>query len=347
MQLIPAGLLLIGAFWIRESPRWLLSKHRRDEALNNLSWIRKLPTDDLYMIEEVASLDSVLEAQAAAIGEGFWQPFKAAARDRKVQWRLFLGSIMFMWQNGSGINAINYYSPRVFASIGIRGTSTSFLTTGIFGVVKTVMTVVWILVLIDHLGRRKLLMIGAGGGAVCMFIIGAYILHNPVDPNSTAELSSGGIAAVFFFYLWTVFYTPSWNGTPWVINSEIFDNNTRALGQATAAASNWFWNFIISRFTQQMFDTMGPSGCGVYFFFASMMICSIVFVFFLLPETKGIPLESMDRLFEVKPVWKANNIILEEERIREEEFRHDAEVVGIDIAKDKHIHNENVRAGSV
>ena len=94
-----------------------------------------------------------------------------------------------------------------------------------------------------------------------------------------------------------------------------------------------------------MFDTMGPSGCGVYFFFASMMICSIVFVFFLLPETKGIPLESMDRLFEVKPVWRANNIILDEDRIRDEEFRHDAEVVGVDMAKDKHIHNE--RVGSV
>ena len=208
MQLIPAGLLLIGAFWIKESPRWLLSKHRRDEALNNLSWIRKLPADDLYMIEEVASLDHVLEAQAAAIGEGFFQPFKAAARDRKVQWRLFLGSIMFMWQNGSGINAINYYSPRVFASIGIRGTSTSFLTTGIFGVVKTVMTVVWILVLIDHLGRRKLLMIGAGGGAICMFIIGAYILHNPVDPNSDNNHSTSKV--VQFNNL--SYYTPTCTG---------------------------------------------------------------------------------------------------------------------------------------
>ena len=107
--------------------------------------------------------------------------------------------------------------------------------------VKTVFTIVWILVLIDHLGRRKLLMIGAIGGSVCMWIIGGYILHAGVDPNSTAPLSSGGIAAVFFFYLWTVFYTPSWNGTPWVINSEIFDNNTRGLGQASAAASNWFW----------------------------------------------------------------------------------------------------------
>lgn len=135
--------------------------------------------------------------------------------------------MLFLWQNGSGINAINYYSPRVIESIGIAGTNTGFLTTGIFGVVKTVLTFVWLLYLIDNLGRRKLLMIGAAGGSVCMWIIGAYI--KIVDPEShpTAGLTSGSIAAVFFFYLWTAFYTPSWNGTPWVLNSEIFDQNTR------------------------------------------------------------------------------------------------------------------------
>jgi MFS family permease len=113
VQLIPAGMLLFGAFWIRESPRWLMSKHRREKAIKNLCWIRNLPADDLYIVEEVASLDLVLEEQAAAIGEGFWKPFQAAGRDRKVMWRLFLGCMLFMWQNGSGINAINYYSPRV------------------------------------------------------------------------------------------------------------------------------------------------------------------------------------------------------------------------------------------
>ncbi|KAL1589144.1 hypothetical protein WHR41_02312 [Cladosporium halotolerans] len=347
VQLIPAGLLLVGAFWIKESPRWLMSKHRREAAIANLCWIRKLNADDLYIVEEIASLDLALEEQAAAIGEGFWKPFQAAGKNRKVQWRLFLGCMLFMWQNGSGINAINYYSPRVFASIGIRGTSTSFLTTGIFGVVKTVFTIVWILVLIDHLGRRKLLMIGAAGGSVCMWIIGGYILNAGVTSSSeNTSLSSGGIAAIFFFYLWTVFYTPSWNGTPWVINSEMFDNNTRALGQASAAASNWFWNFIISRFTPQMFDNMGPSGSGVYFFFASMMILSIIFVFFLVPETKSIPLESMDRLFECKPVWRANQTILAEDRAREEDFRHDADMVGVDVAKEKHVHAETVRSDS-
>jgi hypothetical protein len=72
VQLIPAGLLLIGAFWLRESPRWLLSKNKREQALKNLSWIRNLPADDIYIVEEVALIDGALEEQASSIGLGFW-----------------------------------------------------------------------------------------------------------------------------------------------------------------------------------------------------------------------------------------------------------------------------------
>jgi hypothetical protein len=89
-------------------------------------------------------------------------------------------------------------------------------------------TIVWLLYLIDRLGRRNLLMWGAGGGSLCMWFIGAYIkLSNPATKKAGGKLSSGGIAAIFFFYLWTFFYTPSWNGTPWVINSEMFSPQTR------------------------------------------------------------------------------------------------------------------------
>lgn len=104
VQLIPAGLLLIGAFWLRESPRWLLSKGKREAALKNLCWIRQLPADEIYMVEEVAFLDAALEELAGEIGNGFWKPFKAVAQNRKVQWRFFLGGMLFLWQNGSGIN---------------------------------------------------------------------------------------------------------------------------------------------------------------------------------------------------------------------------------------------------
>jgi len=247
--------------------------------------------------------------------------------------------MLFLWQNASGINAINYYSPTVFASIGVQGTNSSLLTTGVFGVVKTTFTLVWLFFLIDNLGRRKLLMIGSIGGSLCMWYVGAYIaVANPVaNPAPNGGLSSGGISAIFFFYLWTAFYTPSWNGTPWVYNSEMFPQNVRTLGQASAAASNWFWNFMISRFTPQMFNSMG---FGVYFFFASLMICSSIFVFFLMPETKGIPLEAMDRLFKVKPVRKAHAVIIKELLADEEAFRRNMEGSDYTFVKEKTAHVE-------
>jgi hypothetical protein len=103
-------------------------------------------------------------------------------------------------------------------SIGVASDTVSIMT-GIFGVIKAAMTFVWLLFLVDQLGRRKLLLIGAVTGSVCMWVIGAYIYV--VDPanHPTNSLNGGGIAAIFFFYLWTAVYTPTWNGTPWVINS--------------------------------------------------------------------------------------------------------------------------------
>lgn len=195
------------------------------------------------------------------------------------------------------------------------------------------------------MGRRKLLMIGAMGGSLCMWFIGAYIkISDPASNQSNTTLSSGGIAAIFFFYLWTAFYTPSWNGTPWVINSEMFDQNTRSLGQANAAANNWFWNFIIARFTQQMFEAWGY---GVYFFFASLMIISVFFVFFCIPETKALPLEAMDRLFQIKPTWKANGILLEELRAENEEFRQSTRGIGWDKEKETSAEQVECRTAEV
>ena len=93
------------------------------------------------------------------------------------------------------------------------------IMTGIFGVVKAIMTIIWLLFLVDQLGRRKLLLIGAVTGSVCMWVIAAYIYIVEPTENKQDHLSGSGIAAIFFFYLWTAVYTPTWNGTPWVINS--------------------------------------------------------------------------------------------------------------------------------
>lgn len=114
IQLIPSGLLFVGSLWIRESPRWLFLHGRPKKAMENLCWIRQLDASEMYIIEEVAAIDNAVESQKTTVGVGLWQPFKAVAQRPTMQWRLFLGCMLFFWQNGSGINAINYYSPTIF-----------------------------------------------------------------------------------------------------------------------------------------------------------------------------------------------------------------------------------------
>ncbi|KAJ5175054.1 general substrate transporter [Penicillium canariense] len=329
IQLIPSGLLFIGSVWIRESPRWLFLHDRRKQAMENLCWIRQLTPTDLYITEEIAAIDQAHEDQKATVGIGLWKPFQALGQRPNMMWRLFLGCMLFFWQNGSGINAINYYSPTIFSSIGVASDTVNIMT-GIFGVVKAVMTFVWLLFLVDQLGRRKLLLIGGITGSICMWVIGAYIYVVEPEDHPSSSLNGGGIAAIFFFYLWTAVYTPTWNGTPWVINSEFFDPNFRSLAQAFTTASNWLFNFLVSRFTEQMFETMGY---GVYFFFASLSFLAFFFAFFLIPETSGIPLEKVERLFKIKPVWSANKILKAELKEEEAQFRYDV--------KDGAVHQEN------
>jgi len=290
--------------------------------------------------QEITAVDAALEQQASNGGLGFGAPFKIVASSPQVRYRFFLGAALFFWQNTSGINAINYYSPTVFKSIGVTGTNSSLLTTGIFGVIKTVTTIVWLFFLIDKVGRRNLLLWGALLASLCLWYIGGYIAVAKPGEHVSSTLTSGGISAMVFFYLWATVYTPTWNGTPWVVASEIFDQNVRSLSQAFVAANNWLWNFLVARFTPQMFDTMGY---GVYFFFGSLMLCSTVFVFFLIPETKSIPLEAMDGLFEKGiPTRHANSIVLASLREEEAEYRKNLDGAGITVLKNDTEHLEKV-----
>lgn len=101
---------------------------------------------------------------------------------------------------------------------------------------------------------------------------------------------------------------------------EFFEPSFRSLAQAATTASNWLFNFLVSRFTEQMFQAMGY---GVYFFFASLSFLAFFFAFFLIPETSGIPLEKIERLFKIKPVWNANKKLKNELQEEEEQFRFD------------------------
>lgn len=134
----------------------------------------------------------------------------------------------------------------MFKSIGVTGTNTALLTTGVFGLVKFAAAVIWLLWLVDNVGRKPLLIGGSVGGAICMYWIAIYIaVAKPAD-HPSADLSSGGISAMVAFYLWTLFYGPTWNGTPWVFGAEVMPTFIRAATQAFISASNWLFAFLVS-----------------------------------------------------------------------------------------------------
>jgi hypothetical protein len=168
-----------------------------------------------------------------------------------------------------------------------------------------------------------------------MFIIGALITNRvQSDAPTTSSLSSEGIATVFMVYLWTAIYVNSWNGTPWVINAEMFSQRTRNIGQLFASMANWLWTFIIARITPNMIDGMGKSGFGMYFLFGSVTLCGLAFVWFLIPETKAVPLDKMDRLFEIRPTRNAYATVMQE--LQTENFDRD-EMLGKKLSdKEEH-----------
>ncbi|KAI3614247.1 quinate permease [Moniliophthora roreri] len=306
VQLIPGGLLLLGTPFLSESPRFLVSRDRNQQAVVSLSKLRSLPPNHPYVVEEMNMIEEAIRHERSLAGAGFFGPMKTVFASRRLLYRLALGSSLFAWQNATGINAINYYSPTIFKSIGVVGQNTSLLTTGVYGIIKLLGALVWLLWLVDQFGRRPLLFVGSVGGLISMYYIAAYIaIAKPQDNPTTTIDASGKIA---FFYIWTIFYSPSWNGTPWVLTAEMFPQHVRTFTQACMAASNWLYAFLIARFTPQMFTVMGY---GVYLFFASLMVLSIAFVYLLVPETKQIPLERIEDLFApgVK-AWRAHDQVV-------------------------------------
>ncbi|KAM3413852.1 hypothetical protein BST61_g10529 [Cercospora zeina] len=315
LQLLPAGLLFFGAlFWLKESPRWLLSNksERRDDAIANLKWMRRLPADDTYFVEEVAMIEYAIIREHTS--ETFWQPFKAVLTHKPLQRRLLLVALMMMLHSATGATAVSYYSPTLFKSIAITGTENSLLSTGVLSIMQASCALLWMLFLIDRLGRRNLLMLGAAGCSISLWIIGAQIFTQRTSPTNAEPNSHNAmnIAAVCFIYFHISFFSLSWSGTPWVLTSEIFSTSqTRALGQSHAAFQFWLWQFVFSRFLPQMFSQMGKNGYGVFFFFASVMLVGVGIVWLGLPETRAVLLEDMDRLFEIKPARKANRKMMQ------------------------------------
>ncbi|KAL2068306.1 hypothetical protein VTL71DRAFT_16404 [Oculimacula yallundae] len=295
IQFIPGTLLIIAMFFQPESPRWLLFHGREEEAIKNLTYIRQLPVDDAYLQWEIETVKEQVQLEYdsganASFGRKLRAVFAPGVRNRVA-----IGMSLMMLQNLSGINALNYYSPTIFGSIGFSGTSVGLLATGVFGLVKAFATLAFMIWGIDKLGRRKSLLIGSVGAMFAMYYLAGFSsLSGSFDGK--AKQDAGAYVAIVMIYLFAIFYAMSWNGIPWIFCAEVFPTGTRSLCLVFTTCTQWLGQFIIVYSTPYMMNNIKY---GTFIFFGSSIVVGMTFVTLFMPETKGLSLEDMDIMFNI------------------------------------------------
>jgi hypothetical protein len=203
--------------------------------------------------------------------------------------RALLSIGLMVCQQMTGTNAINYYAPLIFEDLGISTTTSSLFATGIYGVVKMVTCGAFLLLAADSLGRRRSLLWTSIAQGLAMFVIGFYVRFDP--PIKGATIPPVGYFALTCIFLFAAFFQFGWGPCCWIIVSEIPTARLRAMNVALAAATQWLFNFVVAQAVPHMLVTVGRAGYGTYFIFGCFCMSMFFFVYFLIPETKGLSLE--------------------------------------------------------
>ncbi|KAJ5832813.1 hypothetical protein N7474_001124 [Penicillium riverlandense] len=289
IQLIPGGLMFIGLFFLKESPRWLMKQGRHEEALDSLAYIRNEPQDSAPVRKEIAEINAAIQEELAATEGVTWKE----CLQKSNRYRFFLAFVLMFWQQFSGTNSIGYYAPEIFQTVGLSETSASLFATGIYGTVKVIATGIFLLIGIDRWGRKKSLIGGAAWMSVMMFIIGAVLATHP--PNVKAKtVSPASIGMVVMIYLYVIGYSASWGPTPWVYLGEIFPTRLRSYGVGLGAATQWLFNFVITEVTPHAINSIHWK---TFIMFGVFCFAMGIFIVLFFKETKGRTLEEMDLVF--------------------------------------------------
>lgn len=264
----PSVIYAIMCLGLPESPRWLLS--RRNDRAAGLQVLRLIEPE----LSE-AQLEAHAEEMAAAarteqtVAAAFWTP--------RLRIPILLAILVAFFNQLSGINAVNYFAPRIFEMAGLSEKAALLQSVGI-GVVNIIFTILG-LSLIDKLGRRTLLYIGSFG----------YILSLGLTSWAFATHHYAIVPACIFFFI--AAHAMGQGTVIWVLLSEIFPNRHRAEGQALGSFTHWVFAALLTTFFPMMVSAFAPA--QVFLFFCGMMVLQLIWVKVMVPETKGVSLEAM------------------------------------------------------
>ncbi len=294
VEAVPAALFFVLLFFTPQSPRWLIGRGRIDEARSLLA---RLGTDTDNLEEEVQAIKESFALERHRVEEPFFR--------RQYLKPILLAIAIAAFNQLSGVNALWYYAPAIFKMSGASDQA-AMLQPVILGVINLVFTMAALLI-IDHVGRRKLMLIGSIGYIVSLggvawafyayanaFKIAAEAVKAGADipADVVAATGVGGMVVMAGLLLFVAAHAFGQGSVIWVFISEIFPNRVRARGQALGSFTHWFMAAVIS-WTFPMFAA--ASGGYTFAFYGAMMVLQLLWVLWVMPETKGVPLEEIQR----------------------------------------------------
>jgi sugar porter (SP) family MFS transporter len=269
IQALPAAIYTAMVMGVPESPRWLLVK--RHDRVGAAASLRK--------IDPSADADALFAQVQAAQQETVTTD---SIFNTKWRFPLILAFLLAFFNQFSGINAFLYYQPRIFEIAGLPKDDALLGGVGI-GIINLVFTLLGV-ILIDRFGRRQLMYIGSVGYIISLSAV-AYALATGVK----------GVTVPALLYLFVAAHAIGQGAVIWVFLSEIFPTHLRAQGQAFGCSVHWWLAAIIPSLVPVLFSSIGPA--PVFGFFAVMMVLQLLFVWRMMPETKGVPLEELEARF--------------------------------------------------
>jgi len=299
LQFLWAAVLLLGLVLLPETPRYLIKRGLHDAAASSLSRLRRLDITHPALIEELAEIEANHEYELSLGPSTYRDVFVGSPRLGR---RLLTGSGLQMLQQLSGCNFIFYYGTTFFTKINITSPFVIQLVMNVVNVVSTVPG----MVLVETLGRRRLLMIGAAGMAVCQLLVAS--VGTAISDSATY---TPNLILIIFVCLFIFFFASSWGPVAWVVTAEIYPLKVRAKSMSISIASNWILNFAIAYGTPYLVNP-GPGyadlASKVFFVWGAFCVLSFIFVWFMVYETSKISLEQIDEMYErVDHAWNSKS----------------------------------------
>lgn len=298
IQIIPGAFMVLMLPFVIESPRALISRGKRAQGLANLLKLRKLPEEHPYLQTEYMEVCAqVDQEQEAAAGRNYWIVIKDIVTVPSNRRRWFLATMLFLFHKFTGTDSLNYFAPEIFTMIGVKGGSQALLTTGVYGVVKLATVLLYVVFIVDRVGRRLPLLIGATLQATAMLYIALYVRF--AKPETGAGTEAGGIVGIIWIYIYAFGWSFGHSVACYIVAAEIFPSRIRSACMSWCFFVNWIVDFGITKATPSM---MTHLGWGTFLLYAILTYTGVVFIYFCMPEMKGRSIESMDDLFQ-HSIW--------------------------------------------